>query len=403
VNVNAGTGNLLSRTSYPATAPDRGERLRDPKTEQAFAKILQDYQPDAVHFQVLRNLPLGLIEIAKDAGVPTVVTVHDYFLWCVHFTLLTPEFCHFETNPEVCAECLTRQGFAVEEDFVNRRRAYVGWLLTACDRIVFPSTFVRDVFRCYYRKLHPQQCVVIENGLYTDGSIPLPAAPQNGVLRVAFLGNFLPHKGNEAFRGILRELHGRTDMEFHVFGHMYEQLDVDASNVHVHGGYDRRYLIRQLREQHIDVILLLSKTAETFSYTLSESILAGAIIIASDIGALRDRVAAGQVGFLVEHDNPVPRSCVILKSLAATPDLVTLFKRRVLKAADSVATYEQMSEQHLALYRSLSEASTVVQSSAPVQHVTKKDDLELNSGQEFSSECGSRFQAVLHADKDVDE
>src|SRR5262249_54294240 len=53
-----------------------------PAAESAFASLLAEWRPDVCHFHHLRFLSLGLPAIAKRLGVPTLMTVHDYWLLC---------------------------------------------------------------------------------------------------------------------------------------------------------------------------------------------------------------------------------------------------------------------------------------------------------------------------------
>lgn len=333
---------------------DAGYALRDAVTEGSFLRILDTVAPAVVHFQCLRNLPLSLIETAIEYGSRVVVSVHDYFLWCIHFTLLRPDFCYFEDRPDACHQCLISLGHQVPPDFVTHRREYVGELLARCDRLVFPSSYARSEFLSHYRHLDPARCLVIENGTLARRPPIGPPTPRRGrPLRVAFLGNFLRHKGSDHFRRILHHFRDRAEVEFHVFGNLYESIGVAARNLVLHGGYDRRRVPQLLVDHSIDLVLLLSTMPETFSYTLSEALVAGVPVIATDLGALRQRVAEEAVGFLVEHDDAAPRACRIIEDLLEHPEVLAFFGERARRAADRVPTFDQMVEAHIRLYEGL--------------------------------------------------
>jgi glycosyltransferase involved in cell wall biosynthesis len=73
--------------------PELGTRepLRDldePAGERAFAVAIRDMRPDVVHIHELAGLPSSLIEHAKAAGVPVVLTLHDYKTVCASVRLL---------------------------------------------------------------------------------------------------------------------------------------------------------------------------------------------------------------------------------------------------------------------------------------------------------------------------
>jgi glycosyltransferase involved in cell wall biosynthesis len=56
--------------------------LSDPWLEQAFDEVVSDRRPDVVHVQELAGLPSSLLERARAAGVPVLMTLHDYFPLC---------------------------------------------------------------------------------------------------------------------------------------------------------------------------------------------------------------------------------------------------------------------------------------------------------------------------------
>ncbi|MEA2474924.1 MAG: hypothetical protein QOE06_2839 [Thermoleophilaceae bacterium] len=66
---------------------ERGTRhprrdLEEPSVGRLFREVLAEARPDLVHVQELGRLPSSLLETARDAGVPVVMTLHDYFPLC---------------------------------------------------------------------------------------------------------------------------------------------------------------------------------------------------------------------------------------------------------------------------------------------------------------------------------
>ena len=59
-----------------------------PRVDQLFRHVLREIGPDIVHIQELAGLPFSLLDVADEAGVPTVVTLQDYFPVCSAFKLL---------------------------------------------------------------------------------------------------------------------------------------------------------------------------------------------------------------------------------------------------------------------------------------------------------------------------
>jgi glycosyltransferase involved in cell wall biosynthesis len=69
--------------------------IAHPPSEANFERVLREFRPDLVHMQELIGLPSSLIDIARAHGVPTVITLHDYFLLCPTLKL-------FDVDDRIC-------------------------------------------------------------------------------------------------------------------------------------------------------------------------------------------------------------------------------------------------------------------------------------------------------------
>ncbi len=62
--------------------------LAEPQIERILAAVIRDVRPDIVHIQELAGLPSSVLEVVRACGVPTVMTLQDYFALCPTFKLL---------------------------------------------------------------------------------------------------------------------------------------------------------------------------------------------------------------------------------------------------------------------------------------------------------------------------
>jgi glycosyltransferase involved in cell wall biosynthesis len=86
---------------------DPERELSEPISERAFQDVLDNWQPDLVHIQELAGLPSSLIEVAKSAGLPIVMTLQDYFLLCPTLKLLDydQKVCLMDNIGTKCVQC----------------------------------------------------------------------------------------------------------------------------------------------------------------------------------------------------------------------------------------------------------------------------------------------------------
>ena len=96
-------GPLPRPASFSAT-------LRRPDVEAAFAEWIADWRPDLVHFHHLTHLSLGLVGLARRAGAPALMTLHDYWLVCARGQLVDRALRRcLAPSPERCARCVGGQ------------------------------------------------------------------------------------------------------------------------------------------------------------------------------------------------------------------------------------------------------------------------------------------------------
>jgi glycosyltransferase involved in cell wall biosynthesis len=81
--------------------------LDEPQIERVFRRLLAEIRPDVVHVQELLGLPSSLLELARAAGVPVVMTLQDYFPLCPTLRLLDADGarCLRGVGPACAAAC----------------------------------------------------------------------------------------------------------------------------------------------------------------------------------------------------------------------------------------------------------------------------------------------------------
>lgn len=326
--------------------------------ENVFLDVLNQHKFDIVHFQSLRNLPLSLVECAKENGRAIILSIHDYFIWCVNFILLNPNFCYFESNDVKCYECLRKLGYNVSCDYISCRRNYVSHLMNIVDAIICPSHYIRDLLVELFSSSVLDRTIIIENGskksdfLYNrQDTLSL----SNKYLKVAFIGNFLRHKGSKLFEELLNEFENGNEIKFYIIGNLYERLQKTSRNLAVIGGYYRGNMGKILFENQIDIALLLSIIPETFSFTLSEVILAEIPTLALDLGAIRDRISRYKTGILIPHENSVPYLKNHLEYFIKNKSILSSFKNNCKKAKKLIPNTSNMVRNYYELYLRLLE------------------------------------------------
>jgi glycosyltransferase involved in cell wall biosynthesis len=88
--------------------------LDEPITERAFERVLGEMRPHVVHVQELAGLPSSLLEVARTAGVPVLMTLHDYLPLCATSRLFDAGG-HVCERLEIGADCVANNAGAARD------------------------------------------------------------------------------------------------------------------------------------------------------------------------------------------------------------------------------------------------------------------------------------------------
>ncbi|MFO1010657.1 MAG: glycosyltransferase [Planctomycetota bacterium] len=315
------------------------ESYEQPRAEAVFRALLARERFDLVHFQHLIHLSAGLVRVAKEAGLATLLTCHDYWALCARVQLIRPDGVRCEENMgSGCFLCVkekhleriprakkldalaapllgaltqgVRKGRALPERMRRRwdgyadlraRHAFVTEAYQSADLRVSPSRFLR-------RKLidaggfDPHGIVFSDNGMRTDHVKALAKRPDpEGRVRFGFVGSLVWYKGGEVLLEAMQRLAGARCV-LNVYGAFEPERDphharlasLAGPNVRFHGRFDNAKLSEVYSE--IDVLVVPSTWFENSPITIHEAYLTKTPVVASDIGGMKEFVRDGVDG-----------------------------------------------------------------------------------------------------------
>lgn len=144
------------------------------------------------------------------------------------------------------------------------------------------------------------------------------------------------------------------------------------TNVTVIPHYDLKDLPAEVKRFNPDVALLLSTVPESFSYTLSEILALRVPVIATDMGAFKERIIDGETGWLV---TPASQEFArIISQLSVDPERLRNVKNQLNKI--SVLSISEMVSQYNALIENTRPAMGVLLSS--LQSLADEDMKTMN-------------------------
>jgi glycosyltransferase involved in cell wall biosynthesis/spore maturation protein CgeB len=312
--------------TYNFSKPILPWQLSCSEREDAFSMFLTEFGVDVVHFHHVIGHPPSVIEIAKAVGCLTAFTFHDYYSVCHNYNLLSfrGEYCRpDEISLSQCDVCLG-SSYNLLEGSQGTRRAYWDHLIRKTDLLIFNTLGARSLASAIYPAVAEHSNIKILPPPSTEITNIRPIKFSNRhSLKVAVIGNFIPHKGGDVIARVIPLL-VKSNIKFHIFGYVadkYSWLNDKqfSSCVYIHGAHQPGALPSEIFD--CNVSLHLSIWPETYCLTLSEALDCGLVPVVSDIGALAERVIDGVNGLKIPP-NSEGALIQVLHRLSETPGLI---------------------------------------------------------------------------------
>jgi glycosyltransferase involved in cell wall biosynthesis len=338
-----------------------------------FVEVLDEVQPDVVHVHHLTCLSVSILERLRSRGIPTIMTLHDFWMGCPRGQRITAglELCP-EIRLEKCVPCLRElwphllgrgrapEAPAEERDAGDRAlledyHATMRRVLNGVDVLVTPSDFMRRMFEA--QGVPAGRIRVVENGLPTARFDPARRQGRaSGPLRIGFIGSVLPSKGVHLLLKAVRRLGDPSSMRLDVWGEIlpfHHDRDYGKrlealrtgfeSVVHLHGNYDNERLPEILTG--FDVVVVPSIWYEAYALTIREAFLAGVAVVTANHGAMAEAVEDGVNGLLFEAGDEASLARVLRRLVDDRP-----LVERLAGAAHRVRDESDAAAELLGLY-----------------------------------------------------
>lgn len=248
---------------------------------------------------------LDIFEVAEKRNIPIIYTLHDFYSICPSITLFDEStfICNY-LEPENCRLCIAKKFNLNASSLFLWRKMFHKSLKTSKKNIV-PSYGAKNIFLSVYKDLEIQ---VIEHGYEKinkkfSGNPIISNEKRSNKFNIAFIGNISEEKGLKYLKEIIPEVKG-TNIVVHLFGKAdSKEYNKNRQNYIYHGRYLQKDLPGLLIDNDIKVICLLSICHETYSYTLSESLICQIPVITLDLGAIAERTKTIDAGWVLPRNS----------------------------------------------------------------------------------------------------
>lgn len=285
-----------------------------------FADYLARTRPQLIHMQSGYLITASVLDAARALGVPSVITLHDFWFLCPRITLLRGDgqICHaIPEDPAACGWCMQLErrryrladrvtggwlgktsvalGMREAREAIARRRAHLQRALGDAAAVIAPSQFLAGMFRDLIdaAKLH-----VLPLGIDTQRLAATPAAADDGALRLGYIGQISPHKGVHVLvqamhmlpkygRPVELAIHGDLE-KYPRYTRQLQQQAASNPQIRLHGRFEHARLSDVLSSCH--ALVVPSLWFENSPLAILEAHAAGRPVLASALGGMAELV-----------------------------------------------------------------------------------------------------------------
>jgi len=355
----------------PASSGEREQVIRfstpwniafpmDAPRVEALRRICKRFGIRLAHIRhFLGNAP-EVIDVLHGLEIPTVFSVHDFYTVCPTVKLID------EQGQHCGGSCTDGKGDCPGEDryahqfpflkhrYVNEWRRRTSRALSRCQALLTTSAHVQELVVRAMPELSDNHWEIIEHGRDMQAYRDCCGPPDEGRPTVLFFGQLTAAKGADVVRRLCELNHDAGspfDMQF--LGTPVDDPE-RFPGATWHGPYQRDELPGRLASIRPSITLIPSQWPETWCHVLTEAWAAGVPVMASETGALADRLRREGGGWLVSRATDAQAwfdelQRVLLSRSSDYP------MQRAIARSHVPTSPRQMAERYLSVYRLLLE------------------------------------------------
>lgn len=263
-------------------------------------QLLRYLKVSRFHIHHTLDVSPKIWNLIEDLDIQYDYTIHDYYSFCPQISLTTLSNTYCGQPDEVgCAKCLQERAGTQKIDIRKWRQQYQKNLEKA-ERVFVPSHFVLQNMQRYFKNINFILVPHFDLVGFDKYEPEVRHVNTNEPLKILVLGGISQMKGADIVVACAKLAKKQNlPLEFHLLGYAYRRLKHHPkTSLFVHGQYVDANVQALISKIKPNIAWFPSLAPETYSYTLSQCMLARLPIITTDIGAQPERIQGRAWSFI---------------------------------------------------------------------------------------------------------
>lgn len=349
---------------------DRGwmfSQSPDRQRMDALQTILDRTQPELVHIRHLIGSAPEIMDSIHARNIPIVLSFHDFYGVCPTIQLIDSQtkYCGGTcSNSQVNNECPLAGNWFVDSPslkntYINLWKSRMSRSFEQCDYFVTTSQVAQSVMLDNFSLLHDRSWSIIEHGRDMQMYSVVRAKALTTPVKIAVFGALGRSKGIEFILELMKHDQGNKSnkrlFEFHFFGNISNIVDPEKYGGVIHGRYERDELSQVMLDVQPHCAMIASVWPETYCHTLTESWAMGLPVIATDIGAVAERIKASGGGWCF----PFSDSHQFYQEMVSLFETEDEYQQKVEEVGKiNIKSVAEMADDYQRLYQQVSHSTT---------------------------------------------
>ena len=181
--------------------------------KQMLENLFDSFQFDILHVHHFLFQTFDAIDIAKERGVYSIITLHDLYMKCPSINMVYEDkYCEYDRSKD-CLKCLKAR-YRVNSNILSNWQKTCESVLEKFDKVIVPSNNTKKIFKDLYKNLEIE---VVEHGVDVIEIKQKEKKNEKKTFDIAFVGAMAIHKGSIILKELIK-INNNTNIRIHLFG-----------------------------------------------------------------------------------------------------------------------------------------------------------------------------------------